>query len=110
MSVSIALITKHVADRYGVQVAELFSKDQRRRVAEPRQVAMYLGRTLSDVSQASLGRRFGRSQSTVSVALVTIEERLRSPAFREELARLVVDIRLAHAPGGPAKTQENMHV
>ncbi len=72
--VSIDEIQKRVAVHYDVRVAEMFSARRARNIARPRQVAMYLAKTLTSCSYPEIGRQFGgRDHTTVMHAVRTIE-------------------------------------
>ncbi|MGB2159159.1 MAG: chromosomal replication initiator protein DnaA, partial [Candidatus Puniceispirillaceae bacterium] len=72
--VSIDEIQKRVATHYDVRVAEMFSARRARNIARPRQVAMYLAKTLTSFSYPEIGRQFGgRDHTTVMHAVRTIE-------------------------------------
>ncbi|HEX5732854.1 MAG TPA: chromosomal replication initiator protein DnaA [Blastocatellia bacterium] len=62
--VSIELIQKTVATHYGLKVADLKSKNNSRNIAGPRQVAMYLCKTLTKASLPEIGREFGGKHHT----------------------------------------------
>lgn len=63
-SVTIELIQKIVADYYNLKVADLKSKSNTRNIAVPRQVAMYLCKTLTKASLPEIGREFGGKHHT----------------------------------------------
>ncbi len=64
--VSTERIQQVVADHYGVRVADLKSKRRTAAISKPRQVAMYLCRTLTSHSLPEIGRLFGgRDHTTV---------------------------------------------
>ena len=72
--ISINEIQKQVAAHYDVRVAEMFSARRARNIARPRQVAMYLAKTLTSLSYPEIGRRFGgRDHTTVMHAVRSIE-------------------------------------
>ena len=62
--VSIELIQKKVAGHYGLKVGDLKSKNNSRNIAGPRQVAMYLCKTLTKSSLPEIGREFGGKHHT----------------------------------------------
>ena len=71
---SIDEIQKQVAAHYDVRVAEMFSARRARNIARPRQVAMYLAKTLTSLSYPEIGRRFGgRDHTTVMHAVRSVE-------------------------------------
>jgi chromosomal replication initiator protein len=70
------LVQKVVADAFGVRVSDLKSKRRTKAVVLPRQVAMYLCRTLVGTSLPETGRLFGgKDHSTVIHACKVIEEK-----------------------------------
>lgn len=63
---SIAEIQVAACDHFGLSADELLSSARTRRIAWPRQVAMYLSRELTDESLPAIGRHFGgRDHTTV---------------------------------------------
>lgn len=63
-SVTIDKIQKVVASHYKLKVSELKSKSNAREIAFPRQVAMYLCKTLTKSSLPEIGREFGDKHHT----------------------------------------------
>ena len=63
-SVTIEMIQKVVADYYNLRVADLKSKTNARNIAVPRQVAMYLCKSLTNSSLPEIGREFGGKHHT----------------------------------------------
>ena len=73
--VTIDEIIRKVADHYNLRMSDLLSARRARQVARPRQVAMYLAKTLTSRSLPDIGRRFGgRDHTTVIHAVRKIEE------------------------------------
>ena len=73
--VTIDEIIRKVADHYNLRMSDLLSARRARQVARPRQVAMYLAKTLTSRSLPDIGRRFGgRDHTTVIHAVRRIEE------------------------------------
>lgn len=73
----IANIQAVVCAYYGLSPLHMVSAERGRRVARPRQVAMYLARELSGKSLPEIGRRFGdRDHTTVMHAIKVVEERM----------------------------------
>ncbi len=65
-AITIEGIQKVVAEYYGLRVADLKSKSNARNIALPRQVAMYLCKTLTKASLPEIGREFaGKHHTTV---------------------------------------------
>jgi len=68
-------IMKVVAAHYGLKVADLKSKSNARTIAFPRQVAMYLCKSLTDLSYPEIGRLFNdKHHSTVMYSVDKIEQ------------------------------------
>ncbi len=63
-AVTIETIQKVVADFYNLKVADLKSKSNSRNIALPRQVAMYLCKTMTKSSLPEIGREFGGKHHT----------------------------------------------
>jgi chromosomal replication initiator protein len=62
--VSIEVIQKAVAQHYDLKISDLKSKNNSRSIAVPRQVAMYLCKTLTKSSLPEIGREFGGKHHT----------------------------------------------
>ncbi len=75
-AVSIEAIQETVSQRFGLRVADLVSHRREREVSYPRQLAMYLSRTVAEASFPSIAEKFGgRDHSTVMYAVKLIESR-----------------------------------
>lgn len=73
--VTIEEIKRKVADHYNLRMSDLVSARRARNVARPRQVAMYLAKTLTSKSLPEIGRGFGnRDHTTVIHAVRKIEQ------------------------------------
>jgi chromosomal replication initiator protein len=77
------MIQKFVADHYNVKLTELKAKNNSKSVAVPRQIAMYLTKTLTDASLPEIGKLFGgKHHSTVIHSVRKIDTlRKRDPDF-----------------------------
>ena len=72
--VTIEEIMRKVADHYNLRMADMTSARRARSVARPRQIAMYLAKTLTSKSLPEIGRRFGgRDHTTVMHAVKRVE-------------------------------------
>ena len=64
--ITIDLIQLKVAEYFGIRLEEMKAKKRTRAVSFPRQIAMYLSRTITDTSLLKIGDAFGgRDHSTV---------------------------------------------
>lgn len=93
---SIKEVKRHISKAFGVGVDELESPLRSRRIVWPRQVAMYLARTITGRSLPEIGRQFGnRDHTTVLHAIRKVEDKLQTEeGFRFELAQLTQEILL----------------
>ncbi|HJW40395.1 MAG TPA: chromosomal replication initiator protein DnaA [Rhizomicrobium sp.] len=84
---SIEDIQRKTAEFYKLDVRDFHSPQRARRVARPRQVAMYLSRKLTSRSLPEIGRRFGgRDHTTVLHACRRIEALCEEdPLFKQEV-------------------------
>ncbi len=84
---SIEDIQRKTAEFYKLDVKDFHSPQRARRVARPRQVAMYLSRKLTTRSLPEIGRRFGgRDHTTVLHACRRIEALIEEDnLFRQEV-------------------------
>ena len=82
-AVTIESIQKHVSDYYQLKVTDLKSRNNSKSVATPRQIAMYLSKSLTNASLPEIGRSFGgKHHSTVIHSIKKIEElRKTDPDF-----------------------------
>ena len=78
-AITIETIQKFVSEYYQLKVTELKSRNNSKSVAMPRQVAMYLCKSLTHASLPEIGRSFGgKHHSTVIHSIRKVEERRRS--------------------------------
>jgi chromosomal replication initiator protein len=74
-AVTIESIQKHVSDYYQLKIGELKSRNNSKSIALPRQIAMYLSKSLTNASLPEIGRSFGgKHHSTVIHSIKKIEE------------------------------------
>ena len=68
-------IMKKICHYYNVRMSDLFSPRRSRNIARPRQMAMFLAKSLTSRSYPEIGKRFGnRDHTTVMHAVRKIEE------------------------------------
>lgn len=68
------IISSTVADYYGVRVSDLKGKCRERRIARPRQIAMYLCDRLTEDTQGVIGTYFEKTHATVNHAYKLINK------------------------------------
>jgi len=76
-AVTIDTIQKFVSDYYQLKVTELKSKNNSKSVALPRQIAMYLCKTLTHASLPEIGRSFGGKHHSTVIHSINKVEALR---------------------------------
>ena len=75
-------IIRFVAQHYGIRVADLKGRSNRRSIALPRQVAMYLIREILELSFPEIGKIFTKHHSTAMYAVDIIQKmRQSNPDF-----------------------------
>jgi chromosomal replication initiator protein len=85
--VTVDEIQKATAEHYALKQADLLCERRTRAIARPRQLAMYLAKTLTTRSYPDIGRRFGgRDHTTVLHAVRRIEElKAEDPALAADV-------------------------
>jgi chromosomal replication initiator protein len=74
-AVTIESIQKYISDYYQLKVGELKSRNNSKSVAMPRQIAMYLAKSLTNASLPEIGRSFGgKHHSTVIHSIKKVDE------------------------------------
>jgi len=88
--ITIEEIQKKVAEHYNIRITDMHSPRRSRSVARPRQIAMYLAKSITSRSLPEIGRKFGgRDHTTVMHAVKKIEElKLQDLNFNEDIELL----------------------
>ncbi len=89
------LVQKVVSEAFGVKISDLKSKRRTKTIVLPRQVAMFLCRTMANSSLPETGAFFGgKDHSTVIHAVKVIEEkREKDPELRAKIELLIRQLR-----------------
>jgi chromosomal replication initiator protein len=74
--INIEQIQKIVAEHFKLRIAELKSQNNARRIAEPRQIAMFLSRQLTKASLPEIGKEFGKHHTTVLHSTEKVEKKM----------------------------------
>jgi chromosomal replication initiator protein len=90
-AITIDGIQKFVAEYYQMKMVDLKSRNNSKSVAMPRQVAMYLCKTLTNASLPEIGKSFGgKHHSTVIHSIKKVEEmRGRDSVFNNQINSLL---------------------
>ena len=83
-------IQNTVSNYFNIALSEMLSQRRSRPLARPRQIAMYLAKSITSRSLPEIGRKFGgRDHTTVMHAVKKIEElKLSDVNFNEDLELL----------------------
>lgn len=88
-AMTVESIQRSVAAFFDVRMADMTSKVRTQNVALPRQVAMYLCRTMTSSSLPEIGAAFGKTHATVLYAYRSVHDRIgRDSQFKQTMARL----------------------
>jgi len=80
------IILKTVAEFYNVSLEAMSGPNRRKEIVEPRQVAMYLLREISDLSYPYIGEKLGRDHTTAIHAYEKINEEInRNPSLNQKI-------------------------
>ena len=89
-AISVEEIQKHVSAYFGLALSDLTSHSRERHLVLPRQIAMYLCRTIADASFPAIGGKFGgRDHSTVMHAVKVVEEKRAQDTAADQLLKLL---------------------
>jgi chromosomal replication initiator protein len=84
--VSDAQILKAVAEFFNIAVEDLVSHNRRKEVVEPRQIAIYLLRDISELSYPYIGEKLGRDHTTAIHSYEKINQEInRNPALNQKI-------------------------
>jgi len=88
--VTVEEIQRRVSEHYNIRLSELIGPTRVRTIARPRQIAMYLCKTLTSRSLPEIGRRFGkRDHTTILHGVKRIEDlRTRDSQLSDDLELL----------------------
>lgn len=88
--ISIDAIQRTVAEQFDMRLADMIGRRRLKNIAFPRQVAMFLSRTLTTGSLMEIGEAFGgRDHGTVIHACKVIKRRMETePGLRDTITRI----------------------
>ena len=96
--ITIDMVQKKVANVYNISFSDMKSKKRAKNIALPRQIAMYIARTLTDFSTTEIGNEFGgKDHSTVIHAISKIKTKYEEDdQFRQRINKIVKEINEIH--------------
>ena len=90
--ISIEAVVRAVAERFGLQPAQLKQRTNAHEISRPRQIAMYLSRELTGASLPEIGRHFGgKHHTTVLHAIRKVEELRQQDPEINRLIHSIID-------------------
>ncbi len=93
LSMKINRIIYTVAEKYGVEEADIKGKKRMKEIAWARHVAIYIMRVKTDMSTPAIGDEFGRDHTTVLSSYKIIEKEIAdNPSFAVEINELINEI------------------
>lgn len=93
IKITIENIQKIVSEQYNLSVKDLKAKKRTAQFALPRQIAMYLARTMTDISTTEIGDAFGgRDHTTVMHACNKIEKKVKEDPYFSALVNKIVKL------------------
>lgn len=82
-----------VSNKYGVSADDLKSKKRSQDIAEPRHIAIYIMRRMTEMSLPQIGREFNRDHTTIMSSIAKIDERIKNNSvFEIEINELMKDL------------------
>lgn len=93
--VTIEMIQKFTAEYFKLKLVDLKSRNNSKSIAMPRQVAMYLCKSLTGASLPEIGKSFGgKHHSTVIHSIKRVDEmRKKDPSFNSQINTLIESFR-----------------
>ena len=92
--ISVADILQSTANYYALKMADLKSVRRDRRIARPRQLAMYLSKMLTPLSLPDIGTHFERDHTTILHAIKTIEGLLqRDSQLQKDMQKITMSLK-----------------
>ena len=94
VNITVDKIFAAVEKKYNVTKADLVGKSRVKEVAQARHVAIYLIRSIIEMSQPNIGKLFNRDHTTVISSIDVVEKKCASsPAFEIEINDLMKEIK-----------------
>ena len=94
VAVTVDKIVDKVAKKYGITVEDIKGRKRTREIANPRHIAIFIIRKLTDMSLPAIGRLFNRDHTTIMSSLENIETELKSNSLLEiEINDIIKEIK-----------------
>ena len=87
--ITIGDIQKRVAEKYSIKVSDLKGKSRKKEIVNPRHIAMYLSRDLTDSSLVTISNAFERDHTTIMHGIDKVKDQMESDEdFKTEVEDL----------------------
>ena len=94
VSVTVDKIFSAVDKKYSVKKSDLTGKSRVKEIANARHIAIYLIRTLTEMSLPNIGKIFNRDHATIMSSIDNVEKRLdSSQQFEAEINEIIKEIK-----------------
>ena len=94
VAVTVDKIFEKVAKKYGVTVEDIKGRKRTREIANPRHIAIFIIRKMTDMSYPAIGRLLSRDHTTIMSSLENIESELKSNSLMEiEINDIIKEIK-----------------
>lgn len=94
VSVTVDKIFAAVEKKYNVKKSELSGKSRVKEIANARHIAIYLIRSITEMSLPNIGKLFNRDHATVMSSIDNVESRISSsPQFEAEINEIIKEIK-----------------
>ena len=94
VAVTVDKIVDKVAKKYGITVEDIKGRKRTREIANPRHIAIFIIRKLTDMSLPAIGRLFTRDHTTIMSSLENIDTELKSNSLLEiEINDIIKEIK-----------------
>jgi len=94
VAVTVDKIVDKVAKKYGITVEDIKGRKRTREIANPRHIAIFIIRKMTDMSLPAIGRLFSRDHTTIMSSLENIETELKSNSLLEiEINEIIKEIK-----------------
>ena len=91
LPISIEIIQKVVADKYGISVSDLKGKKRNKNVVIPRQFAMFIARELTEYSTTDIGIEFGgRDHTTVMHSVKKMSDSIKVDSGLDSTIQILI--------------------
>jgi chromosomal replication initiator protein DnaA len=94
VAVTVDKIFEKVAKKYGITVEDIKGRKRTREIANPRHIAIFIIRKLTDMSLPAIGRLLNRDHTTIMSSLENIESELKANSLMEiEINDIIKEIK-----------------